>query len=191
VYEYLQALQVGGDKGTPDVPTFQELLRDLQRGCFHNSSSWLPLPASITVDPSALVAGSVSTGATRTTRASTVAPTAVSGLTTTTGGGRASGGGNNASTSTQGTYIANPARDPEFDALQLRPGMRDLLRAHPPPANDAGNELCVSWWGRGGCYNNCGRAATHRSFANAAERARLLTHVKAHLVVAPAPGSGT
>lgn len=184
VYEYLQALQVGaaGDGVlTATVPSFQELLRDMQRGSFHMSPSWLPLPASVTVD--APSAGGSNTGGTRVTRASTASTT--SGLTSATGGGST-----RTTPATQGTYAANTARDAEFDALQLRPQMRELLRAHPPPANDAGNEFCVSWWGRGGCYTNCGRAATHRPFASNAERARLLAHVRAHLVAAPQPASG-
>jgi hypothetical protein len=187
-YEYLQALQVGGsvtgDADAPELPDFRVLLRDLQRGSFHLSSSWLPLPAAVTVDP-ATPPSAASSINTRTTRASTAA-SITSGLTSTTGGGRTGGG----TPATQGAYVANTARDSEFDALQLRPQMRDLLRAHPPPANDAGNEFCVSWWGRGGCYTNCGRAATHRPFASPAERTRLLAHVRAHLVVAPPPTTG-
>jgi hypothetical protein len=53
------------------------------------------------------------------------------------------------------------------------------------PARDAGQEFCISWWGRGGWYSNCGRAATHRPFANPSERTRLLAHVRAHLTAAP------
>lgn len=195
VYEYLQALQVMGSgvgtghTETPELPSFRDLLRDLQRGSFHMSSSWLPLPVSVTVDsvpqPTHGGPGTVST---RTTRSS--AATTTSGLTSSTSGGRGSGGGGTAAAGTQGTYVANPARDAEFDALQLRPQMRDLLRAHPPPANDAGNEFCVSWWGRGGCYTNCGRAATHRAFASTAERTRLLTHVRSHLVIGPSAATG-
>ncbi|KAI2512522.1 adenylate kinase [Fragilaria crotonensis] len=49
VYEYLQALQIGGVRdgdGTIALPSFHELLRDYQRGSFHMSPSWLPrLPA--------------------------------------------------------------------------------------------------------------------------------------------------
>lgn len=193
VYEYLQALQVGSGAlevaEAPEPPDFRELLRDLQRGCFHMSSSWLPLPAAVTVDPAPLMNAATSIN-TRTTRASTAASSALSGLTSTTSGGRG-GGGTGSVPTTQGTYVANTSRDAEFDALQLRPQMRDLLRAHPPPANDAGNEFCVSWWGRGGCYTNCGRAATHRPFASPAERTRLLAHVRAHLVTTPASPGGT
>lgn len=195
VYEYLQALQVGGSTDDPpELPNFQELHRDLQRGCFHMSASWLPLPAALTTGPSVATApgGGASSAGTRTTRASTVA-TATSSLTTATGGTGARPGSGAATT--QGTYVANTARDSEFDTLQLRPQMRDLLRAHPPPANDAGNEFCVSWWGRGGCYTNCGRASTHRPFASAAERTRLLAHVRTHLVAhaatTPAAAAGT
>lgn len=180
VYEYLQALQVVGGE-PPAAPTFSELHRGMQRGSFHMSAEWLPLPASVTVEPppatvTPLGATSVNTRSTRASTASTM-----SGLTAPTTGGRT--GGNIAGASnTQGSYTPNPARDSEFDALQLRPQMRELLRANPPPRNDANNEFCVSWWGRGGCYSNCSRAATHRPFANATERGRLLAHVRAHLV---------
>ena len=186
VYEYLQALQLAGGGATAaPLPDFRELLRDLQRGSFHMSASWLPLPASITVEPSP--SGLTPTGAisvtTRTTRASTASTT--SGLTSVGTGGRTT---TNAGSTTlpQSTYTANTSRDPDFDSLQLRPQMRELLRAHPPPRTDDGHEFCVSWWGRGGCYSNCGRAVTHRPFANNAERTRLLSHVRAHLVAAPA-----
>lgn len=191
VYEYLQALQVGsggaGGEATLEPPTFQDLLRDLQRGCFHMSSSWLPLPMAVTVEPSPTQPGGGNSTVTRSTRASTAPATSTSSALTSLTSGTGGRGGTAAS---QGTYVANPARDSEFDSLQLRPQMRDLLRAHPPPANDAGNEFCVSWWGRGGCYTNCGRASTHRPFATAAERTRLLAHVRAHLV-ATAGTAGT
>lgn len=40
---------------------------------------------------------------------------------------------------TQGLYyfVVNTACDAEFDALQLRPQMFELLQANLPPANDA------------------------------------------------------
>lgn len=188
VYEYLQASQWGGGGAvavSPEVPDFRELLRDLQRGSFHTSASWLPLPAAVTVEPSQLggpTAVGTASVSTRTTRASTASTT--SGLTAASG--RTVSG---TVAQQQGTYVANTARDTEFDSLQLRPQMRELLRAHPPPTNDAGQEFCVSWWGRGGCYSNCGRAATHRPFANNAERTRLLAHVRTHLV-APSASTG-
>lgn len=79
--------------------------------------------------------------------------------------------------------VANPVEDSEFRSLTLRAGgTRSILRTHRPPANDAGNELCVAWWTRGGCYANCGRRNTHQPFASADERTRLLTYVRQHLV---------
>jgi hypothetical protein len=62
--------------------------------------------------------------ATRLTRASTAA-SSVSGLTD------PSASGARTEARTVGTYVANAARDAEFDALQLRPQMRDLMRLHP------------------------------------------------------------
>lgn len=147
VYEYLQELQVAGGE-IPKAPTFQELHRGMQRGSFHMSAEWLPLPASVTLEPqlvtvSPLGVASVNTRSTRASAASTG-----SGLTATTTIGRTGGTAAGASNA-QGSYVPNPARDTEFDALQLRPQMRELLRANPPPRNDANNEFCVSWWGRG------------------------------------------
>lgn len=182
VYEYLQTLQVSDGTTAVALPSFQGLHQSLQRGSFHMSSDWLPLPSSVTVEPSAVTlapAASVSV-ATRSTRASTAS--VASNLTSTASGRTSTGGG----VATQGTYVLNPARDTELEALQLRPQMRELLRAHPPPPNDGGQEFCVSWWHRGGCYSNCGRSSTHRPFANAGERARLLAHMRAHLTAAPA-----
>ena len=187
VYEYLQALQQApAGAGVPPPPSFQELHRCLQRGSFQASAEWLPLPPSLTVVPTAPMtmtpAGAAAIAA-RTARASS-GGSVVSGLTATTASTGTTRGGST------GTYTVNPARD--VDALQLRPGMRQLLTANPPPRNNNNDEFCVSWWGRGGCYTNCGRAPTHRPFANAAERTRLLEFVRTHLVVTPpaAPAAG-
>ena len=149
------------------------------------------LPPSVTVAPSATLPTATGTAsvlatrsmrasvATRSTRASTVLSSGVSGLST-----APSAAAGRTDARTVGTYVANTARDAEFDALQLRPQMRDLLRLHPPPRNNRGDKFCVSWWGRGGCYSNCSRIATHRPFANSEERARLMAHVRAHLTTA-------
>ena len=175
IYEYFQAMQISGG-AIPEPPEFQSLHGNLGRGSFQSSPDWLPLPPSLTVArastlPTPTAEASV---ATRTTRASTAAST-ISGLTVPSG----TAGACTAEGRTVGTHVPNTARDAEFDALQLRPQMRDLLRLHPPPRNDSGDEFCVSWWGRGGCYSNCNRASTHRPFANANERGRLLAHAHA------------
>lgn len=153
--------------------------------CRSLTSSWTFSGAPVTVVPPPLPGGQNSIN-TRTNCSSTAA-SSVSGLCLATGGGQAGGGtGTGAATTSQDTYVANVARNAEFNTLQLRPQMRNLLQAHPPPANDTGNKFCVSWWGRGGCYSNCGCAVMHRRFASTTKRALLLTHVRAHLVVRPA-----
>ena len=195
IYEYMQGVQVGDvilgqGLAAIEVPTFKSLMVVLQRGNFHTSGEWIPLPTAL-LEPSPARALSVASGR------STAASTRSSSVSTLTGGTNAGGrpGDTTAAPAPAPalqSFVTNPARDPEFDALQLRPQMRELLRAHPPPTNDAGQEFCVSWWGRGGCYSNCGRRATHRPFANSAERGRLLAHVRAHLTVpTAAANSGT
>ena len=187
-YEYTQMLQStpGGDH--PPLPSCADLYRNLQRGSFHTSAEWLPLPPSITAE-AAVSAVPTPTGTAavveRQARAAvSVSGSAslISGLTATTTDSTARTRSVAPSGST-GTYVANPAQYSVFDALQLRPGMRQLLHSQPPPRNDNNEEFCASWWGRGGCYTNCRRAATHRTFASAAERTRLLTHVRTHLTM--------
>ena len=194
VYEYFQLLQTHDGGDLPPVPDFKELYRVLQRGSFHISSEWLPLPPTLTVEPT--VAGIAPAGmnamTTRHARSETAsqAGTTISGMTGTSASSSTSRGQRTTTTGTSGTYIVNPARDAEFESLQLRPGMRQLLQANPPPRNDRNVEFCVSWFGRGGCYSNCSRAATHCAFANANERAQLLAHVRTHLVASPASAAG-
>ena len=187
-YEYLQALHQTPAGGTPPpLPSFQELHRCLQRGSFQASAEWLPLPPSLTVAPPApasITPVGVSAIAVRTARAAAGGGSVVSALT-----GPTSSAGTSRDNGSTGVYTLNPARDAEFDALQLRPGMRQLLQANPPPRNDGNVEFCVSWWGRGGCYTNCGRAASHRPFANATERTRLLEFVRTHLTTTPTPAA--
>jgi hypothetical protein len=183
VQEYLQAVQIGGADiggyGAPETPQFHELLTGLQRGSFHTSGAWLPMPPAYTTAP---MANPSRTGG---GRGGSSGSTTVSGLTAATTSTPSTattrGGGSDASLTAQ-TYVANPTADPDFTNLQLRPQMRELLRTNPPPLNNAGAEFCVSWWGRGGCFNNCSRRGTHQNFANSSERSRLLTHVRTHLV---------
>ena len=96
-----------------------------------------------------------------------------------------------ADTRTAVARIDNPAGDAEFSSITLRAGgARAIMREQRPPTNDAGNEFCVTWWTRGGCFPNCGRRATHVPFASAGERTRLLTYVRTHLQApAAAPGA--
>jgi hypothetical protein len=141
-------MRVGGGVGyavTSDIPSFQELLQYLQQGSFHMSSSWLLLPSSsFTVYPSAALNPGGRTALVSThqmTGVSTLPSTSGLAETSATDGGHI-GCGTNA-TATQGSYIASPACDADFDESQLRRRTREILRAHPPPANNANNELCV------------------------------------------------
>ena len=194
VYEYLQGVQSSMGRDLPPLPSFQELHRCLQRGSFPSSSEWLPLPPTITVEPASHAVTSVgmATVAARSARAAAASNASVlSGLTATTTSDATQSTGPGQSATNAGTYALKPARDTEFEAIRLRPGMRQLLQENPPPRNDRNVEFCVSWWGRGGCYTNCRRAVAHRPFANAAERDRLLSHIRTHLTAAAAPAAST
>lgn len=183
VHEYMQQVAsnvVDGIAGI-DLPNFNVLIQELKRGTFHNSTNWVDIPDQyLDAHPSQSGGAPTSTGSsggasTTATQAST--RTGVSTIT--------------ADTHTRPSSVArveNTAGDPEFAGITLRPGgTRNILREHRPPTNDVGNEFCVAWWTKGGCFPNCGRRATHVPFASASERTRLLTYVRTHL---QAPGGG-
>lgn len=176
-FDYLQqvAISVGSGVAGVEQPSFHAMMQDLRRGTFHLSTNWIDIPATyleplvVTASVRTASGGSVPTGVS-TTGASSIASvrTGVSGLTT------------------EGTpramRVDNPNPDTEFTSMTLRAGgSRVVLRQHPPPRNDAGNEFCVAWWTRGGCFPNCGRRTTHANFASPAERTRLLGYVREHL----------
>ena len=53
-YEYLQRIGASYEDGfrtVDDVPEFAQLLQDLQRGTYHTSSGWVPLPPMHLVTP--------------------------------------------------------------------------------------------------------------------------------------------
>lgn len=188
VYEYLQgvAMNIAESAVGVEKPNFQSMLQDLKRGTFHLSTNWIPIPAEYMSMAAPQTLSTASGSGSRSTTSG--APSTVSGVT----------GGSAVSSITDATQqrdsvarIENPAPDNEFASLTLRSGgTRTILRAHRPPANDAGNEFCVAWWTRSGCYPNCGRRNTHLPFASTAERSRLLSYVRQHLV-APAPTAST
>ena len=140
------------------VPDFMQILVDLQRGTFHTSNGWVPLPSAYVEAPG-----------TASTASSTVAGggSVVSALT--------------APTAAVQTRVVNPANDATFNDMPLRGALAPLTRANRPPRNDAGREFCVGWWCKGGCYSSCGRRNTHVPFVSPAERERLLAYVNAHL----------
>lgn len=185
VHEYMQrvACNVAAGITGVDVPSFPTMLQELQRGTFHNSTNWIdipdayldPLPTQATLRGVSVItaSGGASTAATHVSTRS-----GMSSLTT--------------ETRTTVARIDNPAGDAELAGIPLRAGgTRHLLREHRPPANDAGNEFCVAWWTKGGCFPICGRRATHVPFASAGERNRLLAYVRAHLQVPAAANAGS
>lgn len=178
--EYLQqvAISVANDVSGVEVPNFQALLRDLRQGSFHLSTNWLEIPEAY-LDP-IVMAPTPSVGS-----LSAPSGTASSGSTSRSGISMLTG-----NTQPRMERVDNPSRDTEFASITIRPGgTRPVLRDHPPPRNDAGNEFCVVWWTRGGCFPNCRRRDTHLPFASAGERTRLLTFVRTHLQ-APAAAAG-
>lgn len=184
VHDYLQAVATNIVDSVAGIerPNFSGLLQDLKRGTFHQSTNWIPLPpeylGSLTLPTSSASGGSRSGVAASAIASSASVGTAVSSIT------------HDQSTQRESVArIENPAPDSEFATLTLRAGgTRTILRANRPPANDAGNEFCVAWWTRSGCYPNCGCRNTHQPFASPAERARLMAYVRQHLV-APSPTS--
>ena len=182
VHDYLSSVATNvaaGVAGIP-VPVFDGMLTELKRGTFHQSTNWVSIPdiyldatptthqhvGSVTSTPSG-----VSTAASHSTTR-----TGVSSITTDT---------------ERVARINNLEPDSEFTQITLRAGgTRRIMQEHRPPSNDAGNEFCVAWWTKGGCFPNCGRRLTHRAFASAAERTRLLAYVREHLQAPAAAAAG-
>jgi hypothetical protein len=181
VHEYLHSVSVNVAEGHAgiDPPEFRTMVTELKRGTFQYSSNWVPLPEAY-LEP---VRGSPSgTGSSRTPSAT---PTGASSVSTTRTGVSSLTAD---STRTPVARVDNPTPDADFSSITIRAGgTRPILRDHPPPANDAGQEFCVAWWLRSGCFPNCRRRATHTPFASAAERARLLSFCRDH-IAAPAAG---
>ena len=182
-YEYLPQAGVNamkGHAGGVDLPDFSRtLVTDLCRGTFPYSNNWVPLPAQY------LEASRTTT--TLSTRTTSTAPT---------GGTSVGSGHTGVSSLADATRLSvgrvdNPSPDSDFANIVLRPGgTRPVLREHRPPHNDAGQEFCVAWWLRSGCFPNCGRRATRCAFASPAERTRLLAFCREHLA-APAGSNPT
>jgi hypothetical protein len=186
VHEFMQQVSVNVVDGLTGVeaPTFTTMLQELKRGTFHQSTNWIAIPDSYMnawPAPAGISGGNSYSGRSVPGSASTTGSTVHTGVSSITQeGGRESV-----------ARIANPTNDSEFTSLTLRAGgSRALLREHPPPSNDDGQEFCVAWWTRGGCFPTCRRRNTHAPFASQAERTRLLAYVREHLV-APATSRST
>jgi hypothetical protein len=88
------------------------------------------------------------------------------------------GSGTNTNTRTKGSHFSNVNTDTSL--VQLVPQgirLRDLMGNDPPPALDNGQQVCLSFLLRGGCWSTCKRAASHTHPLNAAEKARIKTYL--------------
>jgi hypothetical protein len=124
----LVAQGFGLDDGTLQVPQFHDMLVSLQRGSFHTSNAWIPLPPAYTTPPATQQQARGGTGVlldrqTLPYRASLLPPPVAAVAPAAARGDAA----------TQ-TFVANPTSDPEFANLTLRPQMRELLRANRRPS---------------------------------------------------------
>jgi hypothetical protein len=70
---------------------------------------------------------------------------------------------------------------PSLPSSRCAPMVHATMREHRPPTNDAGNELCMAWWTKGGYFPNCGRGATHVPFASKNFSARGSSRTSAHI----------
>lgn len=183
VHDYLSLVATNMASGVTGiaVPVFDSMVTELKRGTFHQSTNWVSIPeiyldtVPLTHQPSGSVA---STPSQRSTTASdTTSRTGVSTITADT---------------ERVARVNNPGPNSEFSDITLRAGgTRRIMQEHRPPANDAGNEFCVAWWTKGGCFPSCGRRLTHRAFASTAERGRLLAYVREHLQAPAAAAVGS
>ena len=121
--EYLQRVgTTSGDSfaAVDAAPDFQGLLQDLQRGTYHTSNSWVPLPSEYMFPATPPPAGTAGgTAGTATTGDGTV----ISELTEATG---------TRSATTQ-TRQVNTTTDADFTGLTFRGTLGLLLRANRPP----------------------------------------------------------
>ncbi|KAI2499710.1 hypothetical protein MHU86_14791 [Fragilaria crotonensis] len=179
VFEYMHTVStnLAEDITGVELPEFRSLVTELKRGTFPLSANWVPLPLEYMATSRAGNSGSGGRVSTSVPGSASTVSTGVSTLTA--GTARAS------QPEPHATRVQNPTHDAEFTGIAVRPGgTRPAIRAHRPPANDAGHEFCLAWWLRGACFDNCGRAQTHANFASAAERTRLLAYCREH-VAAP------
>jgi hypothetical protein len=166
-YAYFQAIRV---RATPDQPDFSSILRELTRQMFHfpclpsaleqlvppmfpNMLKLPPIPAL--TDSTASSSASLLSGLTPSIVTGRPPPT----ITTPGAGGRTP-----KLTGTPGRVrVVNPSPEPALARL-LPAGIaiKAFIGDNPPPNNDEGAPMCLSYHLRDGCWTNCKRLQDHR-----------------------------
>jgi len=80
---------------------------------------------------------------------------------------------------TKGTYLVNlnPDRDIQ-NLVDYGTKLTTLVNQAPPPTMDSGQQMCLSYFVRGGCWTTCKRSSTHARQLTPTEKQRLMTYLR-------------
>jgi hypothetical protein len=78
----------------------------------------------------------------------------------------------------RGSHVTNIVPDALLAQL-VEPGVkiRDLIGVDPPLLLDNGQQVCLSFLLRQGCWSNCHRSSAHHHTLSASEKARISTYL--------------
>ncbi|MFN9982614.1 MAG: hypothetical protein ACK53Y_21985, partial [bacterium] len=118
-----------------------------------------------TQDTQSVISNTPSLGSTTNGSSSSGASTVISGLTTPTV---------ITSGTTKGTYLVNLTPDRDIQNLvDYGTKLTTLVNQAPPPSMDSGQQMCLSYFVRGGCWTTCKRSSTHARQLTPTEKQRL------------------
>jgi len=123
-----------------------------------------------TQDTQSVISNTPSLGSTTNGSSSSGASTVISGLTTPTV---------ITSGTTKGTYLVNLTPDRDIQNLvDYGTKLTTLVNQAPPPSMDSGQQMCLSYFVRGGCWTTCKRSSTHARQLTPTEKQRLMTYLR-------------